>query len=76
MDLYEFKVSLGLNLSKRETEPTQRWFQHLGSHAFHPSLREVETGVICLGRKRNIRWEKTGAQGSLRIHRDRITPLV
>ena len=45
--------------SKRETELTQRRSQHLGSHAFRPNTRKVETGVIWLSRKRNIRWEET-----------------
>ena len=30
----------------------------MGSHAFDPSTREVETGVIWLGRERNIRQER------------------
>ena len=64
VDLCEFKDTLGymrLNLSKRETELTQRWSQHLGSHNFDPSPREVETGVIWLDGERNVR-QKTRVQ--------------
>ena len=58
----------------------------MGSHAFNPSTREVETGVIWLGRERNIRQEETGEQCSLRFggdrwcleeqSEDRIAPLI
>ena len=58
----------------------------MGSCSFNPSTGEVETGVIWLGRERNIRQEETGAQGSLRYDgdrysleiqsEDRIAPLV
>ena len=55
MDLCEFKATLGymrLNLSKRDTELTERHSQYLGSYSFNPSNREVETGVIWLGGER------------------------
>ena len=51
------------------------------AHTFNPSTRGVE---ILLGRERNVRREETGAQYrlsfdgdscSLKIGRDRITPL-
>lgn len=42
---------------------TQRWSQHLGSHGFNLSTREVETRVIWLDRERNIRPEETGTEG-------------
>ena len=32
-------------------------------HSFNPITREVEMGVIWLGRERNIRQEEIGAQG-------------
>ena len=63
----------------------------MGSQAFNPRTREVETEVAWLGRERNIRWEETeaqmqfeeqsevavGAVVSLRmLSEDRITPLV
>ena len=47
MDLCELKATLGymrLNLSKRETEFTQKCSQHLRSHTFNPSTRDVEIG--------------------------------
>ena len=34
----------------------------MGSHAFNPRTEEVETEVIWLGGKRNIRQEETGVQ--------------
>ena len=37
------------------------------AHAFKPSTREVETGVIWLGGRRNIRKEGTEAQCNLRF---------
>ena len=45
----------------------------MGSHAFNPSTREVETGVIWLGGERNIRWKETGAQCRLRFGGDRCS---
>ena len=37
----------------------------MGSHAFYPSTRDVETGLIWLGRERNIRQEETGSRHSV-----------
>lgn len=39
----------------------------LGITVFNLSTREVETGLIELGGERNIRWEETGDQSSLRM---------
>ena len=47
----------------------------MGSHAFNPSIRELEAGVIWLGGERNIRQEETGAQGSLRFGGNRQRSL-
>ena len=45
----------------------------MGSHAFNPSTREVETGVTWLGRERNIRQEETEAHYRLRFGGDRCS---
>lgn len=37
------------------------------AYTFNPRIWEVETGVIWLGGKRNIRPEETGAQSWLRM---------
>ena len=51
-----------INLSERETELIQRCSQQLGLQAHNTSTRDVEVGVLRLGRERNIKWEETGAQ--------------
>ena len=44
--------------SKRKRTYTKVISQHLRSHVFNPSTREVETGVIWLGRERNIKGKR------------------
>ena len=39
--------------------------QAVVAHTFNPSTREVETGVIWLGRERTITQKETGAQDSV-----------
>ena len=48
-----------------QSELTQRLSQDLGSYAFNLSTRKVETGVLWLGGKSNIKSEEAGAHYSL-----------
>lgn len=58
------------NPALKRSEVHTRVIQHLGSQAFKPSTREVETGGLWLGGERIIRWEETEAQVILRFQRD------
>ena len=51
-----------MNLSKKRNRTHAKVSQPLQFHAFNPSTREVETGVIWLGRERCIRWKETGVR--------------
>ena len=42
----------------------------MGSHAIDLSTKEVDAGVIGLGRERNISWKEAGVQCSLRFDGD------